>query len=478
MTDLVLVNPPTTAEERYGALARAGSRLPPLGIALLAAIAREAGLSVAIVDAEAEGLDPAAAAERIAALAPQVVGFTAVTMTVIAAGETARLLKKLLPGTLVVLGGVHATAAPEQTLEHLPSVDALVVGEGDETLPELVCAHLSGRCLDDVAGLVLRREDGARFTGTRPLLTQLDTLPWPAWDLLPDLAHTYRPAPHSYRVLPATSLVSSRGCPGRCTFCDRTVSGSRLRTYSANYLIGMVEALRDRYGIREIVFHDDNFVANKRRVLEFCRLMVERKTSMIWSCTGRVDMVDPEMLAAMRAAGCWQISYGVESGDQSVLDGLCKGTTLDGIRQTLRWTHEAGIENRGFFMIGVPGETHASLRATIDFLLELPLDDFHMTIWAPHPGTELTRQAEAELGQPLHTDWRQMGDWNVVYVPEGLTAEELVSTQREAFRRFYVRPRVVGGYIARIVRHPAIAASVIGGFFAWVRYTLLPDRAQ
>ncbi len=478
MAQVVLVNPPTSAEERYGVLAKGGSHLPPLGVALLAGIAREAGYDVAIVDAEALHLSPAQAAGAILAHSPALVGFTAVTMTAHSAAQTARIVKERSPETLVVMGGVHATAAPDETLEAFPWLDAVAVGEGDETLPELCAAAMGDRALDSIAGLALRRHDGTiTHTPERPVFTALDDLPFPAWDLLPDLASTYRPAAHSYRRLPASSLVTSRGCPGKCTFCDRTVSGHRLRTYSAEYLIRMVETLRDQYGIREIIFHDDNFVASRRRMLEFCRLMVERKVGVIWTCTGRVDMVDAEMLAAMHAAGCWQVSYGVESGSQAILDSLCKGTTLNGIRETLQATHEAGIENRGYFMIGVPGETAETLAATVDFLCELPLDDFHMTIWAPHPGTELTRRVEAERGERLVVDWREMGDWNVVYLPDGLTAQDLQDAQRAAFRRFYLRPRIIAAYAMRISRNPRIAASVLGGFVAWVRYVTQRGRA-
>ncbi|TLM85961.1 MAG: radical SAM protein, partial [Actinobacteria bacterium] len=377
-------------------------------------------------------------------LAPRVLGLTAVTMTVHAAAETAKLVSERLPGIRTVLGGVHASSCPEATYDAFPWFDAIALGEADETLPELLAAVCDGRPLTEVPGLLLREPDGAlRHTGDRALITELDSLPMPAFDLLGDFAHRYRPAAHSYQRLPATSLISSRGCPGRCTFCDRSVSGSRVRTYSASYLVSAVERLRDEYGIREVVFHDDNFVAARTRLREFCELMVERRVGVTWSCTGRVDMVDAESLRAMRRAGCWRISYGVESGSQTILDSLCKGTTLEGIRRTLEMTAEARIKSHGYFMIGVPGETEATLKETLDFLLELPLADFHMTVWSPHPGTELTRRITAEGWADSPEHWPQLNDWTPVYVPEGLTAERLLEVQREAFRRFYRRPRVI-----------------------------------
>ncbi|TLM90379.1 MAG: B12-binding domain-containing radical SAM protein, partial [Actinobacteria bacterium] len=344
MTDLVLVNPPTSAAERYGRLAEGGSKLPPLGLALLAGIAREAGFSVAVLDAEALGLTAEQTCERILQLDPSVAGFTAVTMTVHAAAEVAQLLKSAGSRALTVIGGVHVSAVPEETMEAFGAFDAAVLNEGDATLPELLAAVRAGEELAGVAGLLLR--DGSRLVRTAPreLTMDLDALPMPAWDLLPDLAETYRPAPNAYRRLPSSSLVSSRGCPGACTFCDRTVSGSRVRSYSAAYLMRMVETLHAEYGIRDIIFHDDNFLASRKRVFEFCALLEQAGLDLVWSCTGRVDAVSPELLSAMKRAGCWQVAYGVETGSQELLDELCKGTTLEQVRTAVAWTHAAGIE--------------------------------------------------------------------------------------------------------------------------------------
>jgi anaerobic magnesium-protoporphyrin IX monomethyl ester cyclase len=476
--DVVLVSPPVSAQQRYGALADGGSRLPPLGIALLAALVRDAGVSVEVLDAEALQLDARSAAEWIVAREPRLVGLTAVTMTVHSAAETAELVKHALPETVTVLGGVHISAVPEQTMRAFTAIDVGVIGEGDVTLPELVAAVLGGTPLEDVSGLIIRGpRGGVRRTGPRDLLPDLDILPFPAWDLLPDLGRTYRPAPNAYESLPATSLVTSRGCPGKCTFCDRTIWGHRIRTYSAEYLVRMLETLRDEHGIREVSFHDDNFVASRKRLLAFCRLMVERDVGVRWTCTARVDMVDPKVLAAMSEAGCWQAAYGVESGSQELLDDLCKGITLEAVRDAVRSTAEAGIVPRAYFIIGTPGETRESLEATLDFLVDLPLGDFHMTVFAPHPGTELTRRIEADLGHPLDVDWRTLSDWDVVYVPEAVSREDLGWAQREAFRRFYLRPRIIGQYLRRVVRHPRILGGLLRGLATWLRF-VLPDRPR
>ncbi|MBN1192997.1 MAG: radical SAM protein [Coriobacteriia bacterium] len=471
MTDVVLVNPPVSARERYGDLAEGGSRLPPIGLALLAAVVREAGYSVRVLDAEALGIDAAATALFVAESEPMLVGLTCVTMSAFSAGQVAAEVKSLLPDVTIALGGVHVTALPEETLRALPAVDLAALGEGEGTLRELVAALKNGSQLEAVAGLMLRG-DGDEFVRTpvRAMLDDLDSLPMPAWDLLPDFPHRYRPAPNAFRALPSASLVTSRGCPGRCTFCDRSVSGRRVRAYSAQYLMRMVRVLHEEYGVRDIIFHDDNFVASRSRLLEFCDLMAEEAPGVSWWCTARVDLVTPEVLAAMKRAGCWQIAYGVESGSQEILDSLCKGITLDGIRQAIRWTREAGIGTRAYFMVGVPDDTPETLRASIDFLLELPLDDFHMTVYTPYAGTPLGDRVLSET--PGGIDWRRCGDWELVYSPGGVTAAEVTGAQREAFRRFYARPRVIGRYLARMLRRPDSALVLLGGLRAWVRFAL------
>lgn len=466
---LVLINPPTSLEDRYGGLARGGSRLPPLGLALLAAIAREAGACVHIVDAEAEGLTPDGAVRRALELDPDVVGLTAVTMTVHAAAAVATRLKHAAPAVPIVLGGVHVSALPEDTLTRFPAFDVAAIGEGDRTLPELLTAFEHGTPLAHVNDIVYRAEDGAlRRTAERETLLDLDSLPFPAWDLLPGFPDRYRPAANAFRRLPASSLVTSRGCPGRCTFCDRTVSGRRIRTFSAEYLMEMVLTLRDVYGVRELIFHDDNFTASRERLMTFCEMMRDSAPGIAWSATARIDMVTPESLAAMKQAGCWQLAYGIESGDQAILDSLCKGITLDRIRQVLKWTKDAGIEARGYFMAGVPDETQDTLARTIDFLLELPLDDFHMTIYTPYRGTPL---GDSVLDtSTVEEDWRKFGDWEVVYVPPAVSAQQLESAQREAFRRFYARPRIIVRQLKRILRYPRTAGAIVDGFLAWLSH--------
>lgn len=447
MVDIVFATPPLAMSERYGALAPGGSKLPPLGLALLASIVRGKEFSTSIVDAEALNLTTPEAARKILDYNPSWIGITAVTMSVHNAVHLAETIKTIAPQVLTILGGVHLTALPQLTMEQFNSIDLGVIGEGEETLVELLIKGPERKNLASIPGLIFRDNEKLKITAPRKLIADLDSLPFPAWDLLPVLSKHYRPAANCFLRLPSSSIISSRGCPGRCIFCDRTISGKRIRTHSARYLIEQIRHLYRYYQIRDIIFHDDNFMTDRKRLLELCQLLRQENLKLSWSCTGRIDMAEPELLKRMKEAGCWQIAYGIESGAQEILNFLKKDITLQQIRETISLTREAGIESRGYFMLGVPGETKETLRETINFLLDLPLDDFHITFFAPHPGSKITANIR-EYGF-FDNDWRKDGGWQVTFIPSGLTREDLEKHHRLAFSKFYFRKRIILAYIKR-----------------------------
>lgn len=468
MTDIVFVNPPLTLEERYGKLASGGSLLAPLGLATLAAITRNKGFKTEIIDSAALSLSYEKTADEILRRLPRYVGITATTIAIHNAAKLAQELKKRHRDTFIIIGGPHISSIPEDTLERFPQFDAGVIGEGDITIIEMLNALKENSDLKKVKGIIIRTNGSIERTPPRELLSDLDSLPLPAWDLLPDLTQYYRPAANSFYQLPSSGLVTSRGCPGKCTFCDRTVSGHKLRMHSAEYLIKMVKHLYFHYGVRDIIFHDDNFIAFRKRLYEFCEMLKEGHLKLSWSCTARVDMVTPELLKMMKQAGCWQIAYGIESGSQEILDFLKKGITLNQIRDALKFTRHAGIMNRGYFMIGVPTETIQTIRKTIDFLLELKLDDFHMSMYTPHPGTEISKSID-KYGT-LDNDWKRFGGWHPVFIPHGLSREQLLYYHKLAFRKFYFRPRIICQYLFSILKDYKNILKLLLGVKGLLRY--------
>jgi len=347
-----------------------------------------------------------------------------------------------------------------------PYFDIGVLGEGEKTIIELLEALDSNGRLDRVDGLALRKGNGVHLTEKRRFIRSLDELPIPAYDLFPDLTETYRAPVFSLYREPAISVILSRGCPGRCRFCDRSVFGKVTRAHSADYVMRLWKILHNQYGIRDIMVQDDTFTAFRGLLVELCQRLRQEQLPLRWTCNARVDYMTPEILTLMKEAGCWAIAYGIESGSQRVLNYMGKRITLAQVRQTVRWTKEARIRSRGFFILGYPTETRDEIEKTIDFMLNLDLDDVHISMFTPFPNTESYYQA-LENGT-LDDDWSKMSQWNPVFKPEGIEDGDLERYLRQAVRRFYLRPRVISGYLS-IIREPQNIKKLFVGVKAFAK---------
>jgi anaerobic magnesium-protoporphyrin IX monomethyl ester cyclase len=473
--DIVFVNPPLSQEERYGVKFKAGGQSPPTGLALLAAICRNAGYRTAIIDAPAQELCCDSVLRLLAEMQPQIVGITAVTVSIFNAMDLARQLKSTSFQGTVVLGGVHVTGAAEKTFQLFGDCyDIAVIGEAEVTVLELIDCIKAGGDLAAVNGIAFAvpEPDG---TGSRQFLTapreyikELDSLPFPAWDLLPDLGKYYTPPAHTVRHLPAATLITSRGCTGQCVYCDNKVFGNRLRCHSADYVLAMIEDLKARYGIKEFQIRDDNILVFKKRLVELCQKMIDRGTDVAWTCVGRVDMVDLETLKMMKKAGCWQIWYGIESGSDRILKVIKKNTNQAMIRNAVELTKKAGIATGGFFIIGLPEETKFDIEQTMSLISSLPLDDFHINHMTPFPGSEFHENA-AKYGF-FNDDWKKMSAWDIIFVPHGLTKNDVIDYSNKMYRNFYLRPRIVMNYVMRIrsFNHVKVYFTAFLGFLSHI----------
>ncbi len=470
MKKILFLNPPLSLEDLYEDLAEGGSELPPLNIAVLAAVARDHCYQTTIVDSLAERLDYDKTLERILDFDPDYLGITSTTISIFYAAEMARLAKQSLPGLKVILGGAHITAAPQETMRRFPQFDIGVIGEGEDTLIDLLHTLETGKKpLPDVEGIIYRDNGEIRMTPRRAFIQDLDRIPYPAWDLLPDLVRYYQPAVDSLYRSPASSLVTSRGCPGQCVFCDRAVFGNRVRGYSAGYVLGMIKRLRYEYGIRDLFIHDDNFVVLRKRLKQICNAIIKEKIDITWSCLGRLDSLDLSLLPLMKKAGCWQINYGVESGSQKILDLMNKKIKVEQAAKVINATRRAGIRVKGLFIIGSFGETTETIKETLDFIKKVKMDDFHACCYTPFPGTEADRIAE-QYGT-IDRDWRKMNMFTPdKFIPHGMTKEEVDYWYRKAYRTFYMRPCIIWYYFKKM-RHPAMARKILRGFSAFMRFT-------
>ena len=464
----MLANPPFDEAASVGGTSSMKyvlNTIAPLGLAYLAAVAEREGHEVRIVDCSL-GMTLPQLCARVEAFGPQVVGLTCTTPSWVSARSAARATRQVAPEAKLVIGGAHVTAAPIETMAS-NDFDVGVVGEGEVTFVELLHAWESNLAagLDGIAGLVLPGKDGPRLTPGRALIADVDSIPYPARGLLPRLS-AYRPTPASYRRLPLGVLMTSRGCPAKCTFCDRAVFGETYRGRSAGNVMGEVEELVQRYGAREIRFFDDTFTLNRKRAFNICEAMAKLPWRLPWTCLTRVNAVTPRLLKAMKRAGCWQVLYGLESGDDRVLKALKKGSTVEMNIRAVRWAQEAGLGVRGDLIVGTPAETVESFNRTVQFALDMRLDYAHFNKFVPLPGTELYRQLRA---QGHEFDFEQgcsiIDHSALLYVPESMTPEQYRSMLDSAFRRFYLRPSYMVKRALQI-RTPYMAAGQFRGLLA------------
>ena len=445
---IVLVNPFSSLSDRYGLLAFAGGIEPPFGLCYLAAQARNIGYKVVIIDTQALSLTNHEVIKRIISLKPRYVGFTACTTQINNASYMARALKETLPDVINIIGGPHVSSMPESTMRDHPEFDVVVVGEGELTFCEILSNFDQGKDLSMVDGLVFRREDRIISTKPRSRINDLDSLPPPAFDLLPHLPKYYRvPLQSAYRY-PCISLVTSRGCPNQCVFCDRKVFGNYPRFHSAQFVMEMVRDLRKYYRIKSIMFEDDNFVSSKERLYELLGMFQREKIDLNWSCNARVDMVSEDLLREMKKGGCWQVLYGIESGSQKILDFLKKNITREQIKHSIKIAKKAGIRTKGFIMFGNPLETKETLQETIDFINNMDMEDVSITYFTPYPGSEIFASIR-NLGK-FDNDWSKMSCFKPVFYPHGLSRETLESMIKKAYLKFYFRRKIIFSHLKRI----------------------------
>lgn len=445
MTNVLLVLPSILSDENDGIVTKTtASFLPPLGLATIAAVLRENGHGVAIIDGVAEQTPLQEIVDRARDF--DIVGVSAMTAHAKRAVELIRMLRSQLD-IPIMAGGVHATTMPHEFLEN--GADYVVIGEGEMTTLELVGAIEAGlpeERFAEIRGICLLRDGEVFRTPRRPLIENLDDIPLPARDLLP--MHRYSATVARTSRQPSHMLLASRGCPGVCSFCVHKLFGKHVRYNSPDRIIEEFLLLVNEYGAKDVAIFDDNFAANKEMVAKVCNRLIELDLDLTWSIESRVDNVDRETLELLKKAGCTFIAYGVESGSQRILDQMHKGVTLDQIRETVRITNEVGIKTRGYLILGHLDESVEEMRQTIEFAKSLDLDVASFTLFVPLPGTLDYKRAH-KFGQ-FDPDFYMKDlllEYNMpkfpVFVPNGMTQKELMAIHREAYNKVYLRP----GYI-------------------------------
>ncbi|MFT7462570.1 MAG: anaerobic magnesium-protoporphyrin IX monomethyl ester cyclase [Pseudohongiellaceae bacterium] len=464
---IVFVVPPVTAEDRYGPMASAGNSLPPHAFLYLGAVARELGWDVTIVDGPAMELPLGECAAAVLAHNPSVVGFTTSTMSIAKAATVAEDLRRMAPELLLMVGGPHVTALGPETIERIPAFDLGCVGEGEDVLRALLAKLERGDDPRGIPGLVSRDDQGV--VHANPLFeTQVDLteLPDLAWDLLEDYPARYHAAATYLNKTPFTDIIVSRGCRYVCTFCDNQTFGRTIRALPVERILENIDRLVRDYGIRSLFFTDDSLMTLRKDFEAVCQGLIDRNYDLEWSINARTSEVDEEILDLMKRAGCWQISYGVESGSWEILKRIKKAATPRMQERALRLTAAAGIKSNAYIIIGFPGETHETLAETREFLKRVPIDTLRLTFFTPFPNTDITHDLEGE-GE-IVADWTRLNFYNIAYIPNGLTREDLESAYRKIMMRFYLTPRVLKSFLPHLIV-PRKALALFRGTFGLAR---------
>jgi len=441
----LLIKPPTGGI--YKEMKKITPEYPPLGLAYIASFLERADHEVKIIDLSVENYDEIKLMKLIDKFSPAIIGITANTPTADSAYRIVHSLKSAFPDILFIMGGPHPTVLPDEALQY---ADVVIRGEGEETFLEIADKGFTKKMLMETKGISMRFNGKKIRNPDREFNTDLDSFPLPARHLLPMNKYHYFGA----RKYPLTNILTSRGCPFQCSYCNKKIFGHKFRARSPEDVLKEIDFLVQVLHIKEIHISDDTFCLDKKRVLEICRLVKERGYDLVFFPHNgfRVDTVDSELLESMKSAGFYAQVFGVESGNQQILMNIRKGITLEQVRTAFRLSKELGFETWGTFILGLMGETKQSAMDTIKFAIELDPDVAKIHILVPYPGT---RDYERLKDRMVVKEWADFGMFSgPTFEPENMTRDELYGLFKTAYRKFYFRSAPMLRILKKSIKSP------------------------
>lgn len=437
----------------------------PLSLALSAAVLLEDGHDVILHDCIVEEIELEGVRKILGDFRPDLVLINTVTPSIDYDLAITKVIKEVCPTAFTVAFGIHVTVYPEASLQQYLTLDAVIRGEPELAIRDIARARERNQELTGVAGIHYRAHDQVVGNPDRTPLKSLDELPFPAWQLVQ--RQLYR---MPFLDNPFLLVATGRGCPYQCNFCaDPTFYGHKLIVRSPARVVDEMEWVRDSFGIIDFLFWSESFTINPRYARAVAEEIIKRGDTFRWVCNSRVDNVTYDLLKTFQRAGCWMIGYGVEVGSQEILDRMHKGTTLEQARQAVSLAHKAGLEVTGHCVVGYPGETRSTIEQTMKFTIELDLDFAQFYCAVPFPGSELYGTAQAQ-GWITTKDWtRYEQNFSVLTTPQ-ITAAEVMALRAKAYRRFYLRPRMIGKTIVRIRTRKQLRKflSMVRDFITWL----------
>ena len=416
-------------------------RLPSLGIGYIAAVLEKNGYDVYIIDRTISKNEISGLADEIVAMKPHVVGFYCISETFKMVMQILKIVKQESPSVITMIGGPHVYGLPNQGISH-DWIDYSFWGEAEESFLKLLESGFDSREFSNIPGLIYKDSSQVKIN-PMALIENLDNLPMPARHLYPPL-NRYRPSILAYKRLPATGIITSRGCAYKCIFCHSGKGHFKLRFHSPDYVLEEIKYLKKDFGINELIFFDDSFLIDQKRALKICKGIIKENIDISWSCNARVNNLNKNLLKTLKKAGCWLIQIGVESGNQNILKTIKKGITLEQVEKACILACEAGLEVKTYFILGHPKETLKTLNDTVKFMTKLRAHYASINFMTPLPGTELWDVAEkyGTIDKQKLELINYLSD-KPAFIPFGLSEEILTNKFRSAYLRFYLNPKVV-----------------------------------
>lgn len=429
----------------------------PINMGYLVSYLRKHNVTCTVRDFEVEPFIEDEFLKFIMQNSPLIIGFSCMTPHIMNAAKLANLVKKRYPGILTVVGGVHATAIPEQTLEEFPQFDVVVIGEGEITLLELYKKWTDAKEIKDILGIAYRDNSTIRVNSPRPMIGNVDEIPFPERDLV-DIEYykkSHVSRGFSRKVMKIAEVICSRGCPYNCIFCASKVThGRRVRFRSAENIIAEIETLIKEYNVKHFSFLDDTFTIKKELLEPICKFMEAQKVT--FDCFTRVNDINEEKMDVMMAGGCRKISFGIESGSPRVLKLLKKGITLVQIENAFRICKKARLPIiEATFMIGShPDETLEDIKMTKKLIYKLRPDILGVFITIPYPGTELNHILK-ERRLLLRENWDEFKLFfgNPSWELGRISTKDLLKMLKTIVYGYYLSPRYFLPLIIKFIRY-------------------------